>query len=275
MRLEEKTAVITGGGRGIGAAIALAFAREGADVSVVSRTRPELEQTADEIRAIGRRSLPIVADVSAWQDMQRMAELVEETFGRLDILVNCAAVQGPIGPTVDCDPQEWVDAILINLAGTFLSCRAALPMMIRQGSGKIINFSGGGATSPRPRFSSYSSSKTAVVRLTETLAQEVADFNIQVNAIAPGAVNTRMLHEVLAAGDAAGDKALDGARRQLATGGDDIARAAALAVFLASGESDGLSGRLISAIWDRWEEFPDRLQEISMSDLYTLRRVTP
>jgi 3-oxoacyl-[acyl-carrier protein] reductase len=193
-------------------------------------------------------------------------------FGRADILVNSAAVQPPIGPFWENDPGEWLRTILINLGGVFLCCRAVVPVMIRQGKGKIIILSGGGAASPRPYFSAYAASKAAVARLTETLAEELKPFNIQVNAVSPGAAYTRMTEEVLAAGSAAGEVALAQARRVKEEGLRPDA-AADLCVFLASEESNGLTGRLISAVWDDWRSLPRRLDLVMNSDLYTLRRV--
>jgi NAD(P)-dependent dehydrogenase (short-subunit alcohol dehydrogenase family) len=274
MRLAGKATIITGAGRGIGRAIALAFAREGADVLVASRTLPEVAETAEEARALGRHALALKVDVSSRDEVQRMVAQGLEEFGKVDILVNNAGTYGSIGPVVHNDPEKWVQTIRINLFGAFFCARAVLPFMIRQGRGKIINLSGGGASSPLPNFSAYAASKAAIVRLTETLAEEVKGFNIQVNAIAPGAVNTRLMDEVLAAGAAAGEQMLAQTRRQKETGGVPPEKAAALAVFLASEESDGLSGRLISAVWDDWESMNARIDEIMASDLYTLRRVT-
>lgn len=276
MKLGEKVAIVTGGGRGIGRAIALAFAKEGADVAVVSLTPAEIEKSAAMIRAQKQRAMAIPADVSNQQDVITMVERVIREFGTVHILVNSAGVQGPIGPLVDNDVGQWRQTIQINLAGAFLCCKAVLPVMIQQGCGKIINLSGGGATSHRPYFTAYAASKAAVVRLTETLAEEVKEYNIQVNAISPGAVNTRMLDRVLAAGDAAGEKAAAEARRQLESGGTSPERAAALAVFLASDESDGLTGKLIAAPYDGWESWDaDRIAEVMSAPWFTLRRMDP
>ncbi len=273
MRLKDKVAIVTGGGRGIGKSIALAFAKEGANLVLVSRTLPEIDATASEVKALKRRTLPIKADVSSWEDAARIAELTIQEFGRIDILVNNAGIQGPIGLLVENDVTRWLETIRVNLIGTFHCSRAVLPSMMERCQGKIINLSGGGATSPRPCFSAYAASKAAVVHLTETLAEEVKGFNIQVNAIAPGAVNTKMLNEVLAAGEAAGERALAEARHQKETGGTPPEKAAALAVFLASNESNGLTGRLISAVWDNWQEMGGQIEKIMTSNLYTLRRV--
>jgi len=275
MKLEGKTAIITGAGRGIGKAIALAFAREGADVVVVSLTLPQIAETATQIKGLGRCTLAIRGDIAEKEDVDNTVTLAIKEFGKVDILVNNAGIQGPIGPMVENNIDHWMKALHINLVGTYLCTRAVLPIMIEHHQGKIVNLSGGGATSPRPYFSAYAASKAAVVRLTETVAEEVKEFNIQVNAIAPGAVNTKMLEEVLAAGKAAGEKASAEAKRQLETGGTSPERVAALAVFLASDESDGLTGRLISAVWDDWEGMRDRIPEIMSSALYTLRRISP
>jgi len=274
MKLAGKAAIITGAGRGIGRAIALAFAQEGADMLVASRTLSEVADTAEEAQALGRRALALKVDVSNREEVERMVARALEEFGKVDILVNNAGVYGSIGPLADNDPEKWVQTVRINLFGSFFCARAVLPFMIRQRRGKIINLSGGGAASPLPNFSAYAASKAAIVRLTETLAEEVKGFSIQVNAIAPGAVNTRLMDEILAAGAAAGEEMLARTRRQKETGGVAPERAAALAVFLASEESNGLSGRLISAVWDDWQSMSSRIEQIMASDLYTLRRVT-
>ncbi|RJQ30709.1 MAG: SDR family oxidoreductase [Peptococcaceae bacterium] len=270
MKLEGKVAIITGGGRGIGKAVARAFAREGAYPCLVARTAAEVEAAAAEIGC----ALALTGDVSRLEDVERVVAAVMTRAGRVDVLVNNAGVQPPVGPLWENDPDEWLKTVLINLGGVFLCCRSVLPHMIRRGRGKIINLSGGGAASPRPRFSAYAASKAAVVRLTETLAAELADCNVQVNAIAPGAVNTGMLEEVLAAGAAAGEEALSKALEQLKTGGVPAWAAAELAVFLASEESGRLTGRLISAVWDEWRSIPERIDRIMAGELYTLRRVS-
>jgi NAD(P)-dependent dehydrogenase (short-subunit alcohol dehydrogenase family) len=183
------------------------------------------------------------------------------------VLVNNAAVQGPIGPTDAVDWDAWEHTIRVNLLGTVLMTRAVLPGMRERGRGKIINLSGGGATGPRPNFSAYAASKAAVVRFTETLAHELRGTGIDVNAIAPGALNTRMRDEVLQAGpERAGAEYEQAARR----GETSFEPATKLAVFLASSASDGISGRLLAALWDDWAS----LGELD-DDAYTLRRVVP
>ncbi|MBP7462558.1 MAG: SDR family oxidoreductase, partial [Candidatus Delongbacteria bacterium] len=185
---------------------------------------------------------------------------------------NNAGIQPPIGLLSDVSLEEWKRNIEINLFGTVHCCRAILPMMMEANYGKIINLSGGGSTSPRPNFSAYGVAKTAVVRFSETLAEEVRDYHIDVNAISPGAINTGMLNEVLQAGEMAG-KEWDEARRRETAGGDDPNLAAQLCVFLLGHQSDGITGKLISARWDRWQEVDFRNQLRHDRHLATLRRI--
>jgi len=270
--LAGQVAVVTGAGRGIGRSIAAAFAAAGADLVLVARTDSQLREVERTIAGQSRRVLRLPMDISEPAEVAPAAEKILREFGRIDILVNNAGLQGPIGSAAEVPIEEWIRTIQVNLVGTFLMCRSVIPSMIAQKKGKIINFSGGGATRPRPYFSAYGSSKAAVIRFTETLAEELKPFHIQVNAIAPGAVYTDMTEEVIAAPRQAGERALDEAR-QVKLQQKTPQRAAALAVFLASSASDGLTGRLISAVHDDWENVAGRLPELMKSDLWTLRRV--
>lgn len=276
MNLEGKVSIITGASLGIGRAIATAFSAEGSHLVLVARTVSELENAKREIEQSSSARVEIFrADVSQPKDVEDMVGFTLTKFDTIDILVNSAGIYGPIGLITDVDVEDWIEATNINLYGTFLCMRAVLPTMMRKKKGKIVNLSGGGAASPLPRFSAYSASKAAVVRLTETIANEVKEYNIDINAIAPGAVNTRFLDQVLAVGKAAGDVFHAKAIKQKREGGVPPEKIAELAVFLASTESDGLSGRLISLIWDDWKSNPRHLDEIMTSDIYTLRRIIP
>ena len=275
MKLPHRAALVTGAGRGIGEAVALALAREGASLTIASRTASELEQVAARIRRRGGVVHAVPADVSSQQDVNGLIEATLGAYGRVDILVNAAGVYGPIAPLWDIDVGEWIRAAQINLFGTLFCCRAVLPHMILNRRGKIINFSGGGATAPLPCFSAYGVSKAGVVRLTEVLAEEVKEFNIQVNAVAPGAVDTRLQDQVLAAGDRAGAA---GSRirklRETGEGGVPRELAAELVVFLASDDSDGLTGKLIAAQHDGWQSWDAaRLAELMSAPWLTLRRI--
>ena len=276
-KLAGRVAVITGGGRGIGEAIALEFASAGASLVLASRTESELERVAERCRASGAECSTWVTDVSDLDAVRRLMAHALDRFHRIDILVNAAGVYGPIGLIADIDPEPWVKALHVNLLGTFYACQAALPTMIAQRAGKIINFSGGGATSPLPSFSAYGVSKAAVVRFTETLAEEVREYGIAVNSIAPGAVDTRLQDAVLEAGDQAGPLySRIRALRESGEGGTPVDLPAKLALFLASDDSLGLTGRLISAPHDPWQEWDTgRLKALDGTPWYTLRRIDP
>ena len=271
--LSGQTALITGGGRGIGEAIARLFATQGAKLVLAARSGVELEDVAVFCRAAGAKCSTHVVDVSIRDQVQH---LVDST-GPVDILVNCAGVYGPIGPLVYNDMDEWEHALAINLMGTVYSCRAAIPGMVERGRGSIINLSGGGATTPLPNFSLYAVSKAAVARLTDTLAAELAGTGVRVNAIAPGAIDTRLQDDVLAAGEKAGP--LYGrmrAMRETGSGATPPDVPARLALFLASDASATLTGKLISAPHDQWDKWDaSRIDSLNRSSWYTIRRLDP
>jgi 3-oxoacyl-[acyl-carrier protein] reductase len=274
MGAEKQTVLITGGSRGIGEAVAMAFARSGANLALVARSHADLERVAREAKQLGVRAMVASANVARRADVARSVLLTLEAFGRIDVLVNAAGIYGPIGPLAECDMEHWASALETNLLGTAFTMRSVLPGMIARRAGSVINFSGGGAVNPFPRFSAYSASKAAVVRLTETVAEEVKEFGVRVNAIAPGAVNTRMLDEALAAGEErVGKEFYAKVLEQKAKGGTPPDRAAELAVFLASPEAAGITGRLLSAVWDDWKALAGRGSELAGSAMFTLRRI--
>lgn len=275
--LDGRVTIVTGAGRGIGEAIAKEFAAQGARLVLASRTQRDLERVADTCRALGADCEIGVADVSVQRDVEQLVDRALSRFGRIDVLANVAGVYGPIGPLVDLDLSGWVEALNINLLGTLYACRAVLPSMIARRSGKIVNLSGGGATAPLPRFSAYAVSKAAVVRLTETLAEEVKPHGITVNAIAPGAIDTSLQDAVLAAGERAGDLyERMRAMRETGAGATPIDVPAKLALFLASEESRDLTGKLISAPHDGWQSWDgERIEAINCSPWFTLRRLDP
>ncbi len=276
--LEGCSAVITGASQGLGKVIAETFVEEGASVLLCARGEDLLLQVCEELKRKASTGIQVIAwpaDVSRPEDAEALRCQVEKSFPRLDILVNNAGVLGPKGVVEELDWEEWVRTIQINFLGAVLLCRAFLPRFKAQKRGKIINLSGGGATSPFPRFTAYACSKAALVRFTETLAEEVRDLGIEVNAVAPGALNTRLLDEVLQAGSKkVGEQYYAKALKQLENGGAPLEKAARLVTWLGSDASDGITGKLISAVWDPWETL-DRHKEDLKGDLYTLRRIVP
>jgi 3-oxoacyl-[acyl-carrier protein] reductase len=273
--LEGRAALITGGARGLGLEIARAYLREGARIVICSRSVAALAAAQDELAAAGEVHAH-AADVSVPEAAQELVAFAAEKLGGLDILVNNAGVYGPKGAIDEIVWAQWVRAIEINLMGSVLPARFALGHLRQSERGKVVQLSGGGATSPLPMLSAYAASKAAVVRFAETLAHEVADDGIDVNAIAPGALNTTMLDEVLEAGpEAVGEAFYAKAVEQRDNGGTPLTHGAELAVYLGSRRSDGISGRLLSAVWDPWEELEQHAETLEESDIYTLRRIVP
>jgi NAD(P)-dependent dehydrogenase (short-subunit alcohol dehydrogenase family) len=277
--LAGRVALITGGTRGLGLEIARAYLDAGADgVCVCGRDPVALQHAAGVLEGVAgpaQRVLAVPADVSVAEDVERLVDTVLTGLGGLTILVSNAGIYGPKGTIDRVDWSEWVGAIEVNLFGSVLPARAVASHFKDRGYGKIVQLSGGGATGPLPGLSAYAASKAAVVRFAETLAGELREHRVDVNAIAPGALNTRMLDEVLAAGPGqVGADFYAQALAQQRSGGVPLSRGAELAVFLGSAASDGITGKLLSAVWDPWSELPRHSADLQ-SDVYTLRRIVP
>ena len=277
--LAGRAALITGASEGLGLAIARSFVLAGADVFLCARDAVRLDEARRSLAALGsktQRVLAAPADVSLETDVVRVTTAALAAFPSLHVLVNNAGVYGPIGPTERVDWTAWTRAIEINLFGSVLMARALVSHFKARNSGKIIQLSGAGATKPLPNIGAYAASKAAVVRFTETLAEELRLHHVDVNAIAPGALNTRLLDEVLAAGpDAVGRAFYERSLEQKSQGGAPLERGAALCVFLASAASDGITGKLISAVWDPWESLSAYRADLDGTDVYTIRRIVP
>ena len=279
MQLKNRCAVVTGASQGLGFEVARQFVKEGARVMLCARNANKLFDAQKELQLLAEHPSKVsaqVTDISRAEEVDHLFATAIKEFGYLDVLVANAGVYGTKGPVEEVNWEEWSNAIDINLKGTVLQCRAILPHFKKRRCGKIIIMSGGGATKPMPYFSAYAASKAAVVRFAETLAEEVVSFGIDVNTVAPGALNTRLLDEVLEAGpEKVGKNYYEQSLKQKSDGGVPLSKGASLCVFLASSVSDGVTGKLISAVWDPWKTFSQYIDELTHSDIYTLRRIIP
>ncbi len=272
-RLDGQVALITGGGRGIGRQIALAYAAEGARLALSARTASELDETAGLVSSqFGCEVITAMADVSIREQVDDVVAQTLNHYDRIDVLVNNAGNIGPVGRVWDNDPEDWARTIAVHLMGVFYGCRAAIPSMLERGRGRIVNMSGVGG----PNTTAYDAAKVAIVNFTENLALELADTPITVNAISPGSIHTRMWEETRDLSLAIGDVATYERGVQVTSGqGASIERAAELAVFLGCDDCGALSGRLIRAFADRFEDFPAQVDDIMDSESFLLRRVDP
>ena len=277
-QLNGKVAIITGANQGLGLQIANHYINNGASIAICARNKSKLINVKKNLEKNTSNDQKIFAskcDVSNNEEVNKFINQANVELGSIDILVNNAGVYGPKGKIENINWLEWVKAIEINLFGSILMTRAVLPFFKKKYKGKIIQLSGGGATNPLPNISAYATSKAAIVRYVETLAEEVREFNIDVNAVAPGALNTQMLDEIIQAGpEKVGSSFYDKSLKQKETGGAPLTVSADLIVFLGSDESNGITGKLISAMWDNWQEWPKHLDELNKSDVYSLRRIT-
>lgn len=278
LNLENKIAIVTGASRGLGPYIAQRFMDAGANLILIARSSDKLSRLRDQLllKAKYKQTVDIcVADLADANDLSNVIEQLKQVVS-IHVLVNNAAIQGPIGPVWENDWQNWQSAMQVNLLSPIALCRAVIPGMIQNGYGKIINVSGGGATHARPKFSAYAVSKAGLVRFSETLAKEVSEYNISVNCIAPGMMNTEMLAEIVNAGiEIAGEHEFTQAKNNTSTDHAAEQNAAELCAFLSSPYSDGITGKLISAVWDPWKNLSQHIHDLMNSDIYTLRRIIP
>jgi 3-oxoacyl-[acyl-carrier protein] reductase len=278
MKLKNLNALITGGSQGLGKVIAGHFLREGANVALCARGEKELLATRDELawKFPAQKVAAKTCDVSNEKQVNELVAFSLRELGSIQVLVLNAGIYGPMGATESVSLDEWRRALDINLFGVLLPSRAIIPHFKKAGRGKIVVLSGGGATNPLPNISAYAASKAAVVRLMETLAEELKEFHVDVNAIAPGALATRLVDEVLTAGaERVGAAFFEKNKQWKEKGATPLELGASLAVYLASAESDGITGKLISAQWDDWAKLHEHRDELAKSDIYCLRRITP
>ena len=272
--MSTRMTLITGASRGLGAHLASRFWHAGWSLVLVARDKSALVDACVTFEKRPLQTLELVScDLVSIDQIKKLSFLLKEKYQSLDLLINNAAIQGPIGSLEQNDFDEWLEALKINLMAPVLLCKELIPLLNKASNASIINLSGGGATGPRPNFSSYASSKAALVRFSETIADELRSKNIRVNCIAPGAMKTNMLEEVLAFPGNAGERELELAKKVLSGDGASMDKVADLMLFLASDAGKGITGKLISAAWDNWEEWPNHISELNRTDAFTLRRI--
>lgn len=272
--MSSRIALITGASRGLGAHLATKFWHADWSLVLVARDERALKNSCVTFEKRPSQTLELIScDLASIDQIKKLSFFLKEKYRSLDLLINNAAIQGPIGLLEQNDFDEWSEALKINLLAPVLLCKELIPLLNEGSNASIINVSGGGATGPRPCFSSYASSKAALVRFSETIADELRSQNIRVNCIAPGAMKTNMLEEVLASPGNVSERELELAKKVFSEGGASMDRVADLMLFLASGSGKGITGKLISAAWDNWEEWPNHISELNKTDVFTLRRI--
>jgi NAD(P)-dependent dehydrogenase (short-subunit alcohol dehydrogenase family) len=268
----RKIIVVTGASSGIGAALTQALAADGHRLYVCARREERLKEATSH----GRLAKYRIVDVGDEAAVAAFADFVGAEAGRVDALICCAGAYGPIGPFQELDSEAWLQALRANLFGTFLAAKHFVPLMGGRNGGRIITFSGGGAFSPLPRYSAYAASKAAIVRLSETLAEELKPLGITVNSVAPGFVKTEIHNATLAAGPEASSTAFYAmTKAKLDEGAVPMEVPVACVRYLLSAAADALTGKTLSASFDPWRspDFQQYIGEINASDLYTLRRI--
>jgi len=263
--------VIAGASSGIGAALVRALAADGHAIFACARREERLRELAQDLPGLSVRR----CDVSQEADVEAFVSWLRTQAERVDALVNCAGSFGAIGPVVETDSREWLRTLETNLFGTYLMVKHVVPLMTGERP-RIVNFSGGGAFDPFPNYSAYAVSKAGVVRLTETLAVELAPRGITVNAVAPGFVATELHQATLRRGAAlAGRQQVEQTQQRLREGGVPIEVPVACVRFLLSERAEGLTGKTLSASFDPWASpaFAERIPQINASELYAMRRV--
>lgn len=275
--LTNKVIIVTGASQGLGRQIARRCVRLGAHIVITGRSKKRLKGITSELellKSAGQKIVPACFDVQNIDDCAAVVNSAIQDLGSIHTLINNAGIWGQMGRFADEDIEAWLESINVNLIGSVYMIKSVLPHFQEINGGRIIQLSGGGATNPMPNFSSYAASKAGIVRFVESVAQEVVDHGIMMNCVAPGALDTKMLDEVLQAGpEKVGVNYYEAAQKRKLNGGASIEKILNLVTFLLSESSFGITGKLISAQWDNWSQLPRYMHDANFRDVFTLRRI--
>lgn len=266
--------MITGASRGLGKYLACFFYKNGYDLVLISSDLETLSASLGDISKRETQSiLPISADLSDPLFFNDMLLKVESKVSKVDVIINNAAIHGEIGPLNSTTDEGWAEVMQVNFLAPVSICRGFLHLLQKGEGGTVINISGGGATSPRQNFLPYSCSKTALLRFSESVAEEFSKKSININSISPGAMPTKLLKEILEVPtNIVGDQEKLAAEKVFKSK-NNMERVAALCLFLCSSDARAITGKTISAHWDNWPAWLDGLPSLLDSDAYTLRRI--
>ncbi|MGC8484337.1 MAG: SDR family NAD(P)-dependent oxidoreductase [Candidatus Baltobacteraceae bacterium] len=277
INLSGKVVLVTGGSLGIGFAAAEACLAAGGSTFICARGAHDLADATTRLQSKygAGRAFGITADISLRNNVTRLFDEVDSKFGRIDGVIHAAGIYGPIGTVADVEPDAWMEVLRVNLFGSFLVTREACRHMRERDGGRIVLLSGGGAATPFPNYTGYACSKVGVVRLTETVAQEMSGANIEINCLAPGFVATRLHEQTLASGAEAGAEFYQKTQALLEEGAVPASVGGRAAAFLVSEAANGITGKFVAAPYDGWGAWSRHLEELRDSDLFTLRRIVP
>lgn len=270
--------MITGGSQGIGLACARSCLRAGARVTIAARGVEFLNTARESFQTEGFGSdiFSVTCDVSKDEDISRLYDSAQTKFGDIKGVIHAAAILGAIGKITDVDSLAWWETVRVNLYGSFLVMREAARRMIASGGGRIVTFAGGGASYPFPNYTAYAVGKAALVRFVETAAIELAPANIEINAVSPGFVITKMHQSTIAAGpSAASAEYFERTKAEIQSGGIPPEIGANVATFLITSAAQGITGKLVAAQYDNVSNWSQHLAELRDTDIFTLRRILP
>tara|TARA_B100001741_G_scaffold312580_1_gene316271 strand:+ start:1074 stop:1961 length:888 start_codon:yes stop_codon:yes gene_type:complete len=273
---KKKNIIITGANQGLGLEMAKHFYKLGANIIICARNNEKLKNVKKILKKNKAQIIIIEkCDVSKFKQVDLFFDRIIKKIKKIDILINNAGIYGPKGEIEDLSWKDFKKTFEINLFGSIYLIKKVIPHFKKYNKGKIVQMSGGGAASPLPYFSAYATSKAGIVRFIENISKELESYKIDINAVAPGPINTRMLDEVLSENpETVGRAFYNKSVIQKKNGGTDIKKILDCVEFLCHKKSNGISGKLVSVLWDNWKKFYNYKKILRNTDLGNMRRIT-